>query len=77
MKTRGAVSHIKVPLKELVSKLQPDSLIPISIRFARTLGLDSLAQESQTNVNSSTNNFAPNDPAKVQVKVIDFNNNDS
>ena len=40
MKTKGATSHIDVPLSALVAVLQPTALVRVSRRWANTMGVD-------------------------------------
>ena len=40
MKTKGATSHIDVPLSALVAVLQPTAMVRVSRRWANTMGVD-------------------------------------
>jgi hypothetical protein len=40
MKTKGATSHIDVPLSALVAVLQPTALVRVSRRWANAMGVD-------------------------------------
>tara|TARA_Y100001963_G_scaffold131404_1_gene188718 strand:+ start:936 stop:1205 length:270 start_codon:yes stop_codon:yes gene_type:complete len=40
MKTKGATSHIDVPLSALVAVLQPSAMVRVSRRWANAMGVD-------------------------------------
>jgi len=40
MKTKGATSHIDVPLSALTEMLQPTAIVRVSRRWANAMGLD-------------------------------------
>lgn len=42
MKTKGATSHIDVPLSALVSVLQPSAMVRVSRRWANAMGVDGI-----------------------------------
>jgi len=40
MKTKGATSHIDVPLSALVAQLPPSAKVRVARRWANTMGID-------------------------------------
>ena len=40
MKTKGATSHIDVPLSSIVAVLQPTAMVRVSRRWANAMGVD-------------------------------------
>lgn len=67
MRTKGAVSTVNVKLSDLISKLNPNQNVPISIKFARTLGFEYEISPKILKYMINTTN-----PPKVQVTLLDF-----